>query len=73
MISSVTRLYTLSTGFRAAALDEAYFSTYFLATSKHRLFLQNFSVSVNTCNALQIVLGCVYYKNAVGISSFSEC
>ena len=40
MISSVTRfiLVTLSVGYSAAALDEEYDSTYFLATSKEWFF-----------------------------------
>ena len=78
MISSVTRfiLVTLSVGYSAAALDEEYDSTYFLATSKewffsgflylvqHSLFKCNPSVSVNTCSTLQIVVGCVDYKTS---------
>ena len=76
MIISVTRfiLVTLSSGYSAAALDEEYVSTYFLASSKewffsgfsylasHSLFLYNPSVSVSTCSTLQIVVGCVDYK-----------
>ena len=76
VISSVTRfiLVTLSSGYSAAALDEEYVSTYFLASSKewffsgflylasHSLFLYNPSVSVSTCSTLQIVVGCVDYK-----------
>ena len=40
VISSVTRfiLVTLSSGYSAAALDEEYVSTYFLATSKEWFF-----------------------------------
>ena len=77
MISSVTRfiLVTLSPGYSAAALDEEYVSTYFLASSKewffsgfsylasHSLFLYNPSVSVSIYSTLQIVVGCVDYKN----------
>ena len=46
MISSVTRfiLVTLSSGYRTAALDEEYVSTYFLATS-NEWFFSGFSVS----------------------------
>ena len=72
MISSVTRfiLVTLSSGYSAAALDEEYVSTYFLAISKewffsgfsylakHNIFFYNPSVSMNTCSTLQIVVGC---------------
>ena len=63
-------LATLSSGHSATALDEEYFSAYFLATSKewlfsgfsylaqHSLILYNLSVSVNTCSTLQIAVGC---------------
>ena len=74
MTSSVTRfiLVTLSSGYNAAALDEEYVSTCFLAISKEwffsglsyrtTYFFSNPSVSVNACSTLQIVIGCVDYK-----------